>query len=572
MKAWALAAALVLTPAAASAGTLIAGATRDTDGFVVAGATVVARDAQGRIVGRATTAADGTFAVDSDGVATTLDVSCRFCVAQRVALGVEPSAIVVVRYAALRDRTPSSDDVAALPYDRTGQFASLVPYTVVTNYGISDRGLGAGNGATTFDGISYYRISDGRNFLNLIPHGSVTALGVQPAGFAPLYGAPAQGGIYDVTTLGSSALRLRAGGDGGAALLTASGNAGAAAVGESFDGSAIRRATGRFDAPLPAGTFSLLASAAANRTDSAAGTAVRFALPLRAFDAVASVSDAGTRSALAGGAAFGTSVRADAHLHGRGPATWDAGVRLQTASAAAPGNVAGIQGESALYADAQRTVAATTVNVAVALESDVESAGPARRQLTSLLPSVGVEQQLGGGFALRASTTAAIREPYLAAYGGYGYVYESPAPFARTVVVDAGLSYTDERRLRVDGIAYAQRAGDALDRIAGLGLDVAWQATPRIAIRSWLLAAGADADLGLPPAALYAVPPAPTALHRQLVWITYRNGLRLDLLDRGAGIDGSVSLPLGRAFTFVAGTFGRQPGRVVTVELRAQPR
>jgi hypothetical protein len=58
----------------------------------------------------------------------------------------------------------------------------------------------------------------------------------------------------------------------------------------------------------------------------------------------------------------------------------------------------------------------------------------------------------------------------------------------------------------------------------------------------------------------------------EVLWLTYRNGLRLDLLDRGAGIDGSLDVPLGHGFTLVAGTFGRMPGRVITIELRAQPR
>jgi putative nucleotidyltransferase with HDIG domain len=43
----------------------------------------------------------------------------------------------------------------------------------------------------------------------------------------------------------------------------------------------------------------------------------------------------------------------------------------------------------------------------------------------------------------------------------------------------------------------------------------------------------------------------------EVLWLTYRNGLRLDLLDRGAGIDGSLDVPLGHGFTLVAGTFGR---------------
>jgi hypothetical protein len=568
VKAWVLAAGLILAPAAASAGTLIAGAVRDTDGFVVAGATIVAEDGAGRIVGHGATSVDGTFAIDADGVAAELHVSCTFCVAQRVAIGTEPPAIAVVRYAALRDRTPSPDDIAALPYDRLGQVAALVPFALVTPYGISDRGLGAGNGATTVDGIAYYRISDGRNFFNLLPNGTLTALGVQPARFAPVYGQPAGGGLFDAATLGTSALTLRGGGTGGAAILDASGPVGAASFAESLGGTIIRRATGRFDAAAAGGAVSLTASTAANGNDAAAGTALRYAIPLRAFDALASVTAAETRSAAVGGTAIGSSVHADTHLHGRGPATWDAGLRLQTASGAGPGAVTGVQGESALYADAQRTMGRTTVSAAFAVQSDSSSAGVARWWMTSVLPALHVEHELGGGFALHASTTAAIRDPYAGAFGGAAYVYEYPSPFSRLNVVDAGLSYTDARRLRIDGIAYAQRGGDPADHVSGLGLELAWQATPHLALRSWALAAEAGADISLAPTVLYGAPPAATGLRRQVMWITYRNGFRLDVLDRGSGIDGAFTLPLGRSFTVVAGTFGRVPGRAITVELR----
>jgi len=573
VKVLALAAGLVLAPAAASAGTLIAGAARDTDGFVVAGATVVAHSAAGTIVGRGTTAGDGTFAIDADGVPTTLDVSCRFCVSRHVVLTGEPPAIVVVRYAALRDRTPSTDDIAALPYDRIDAVASLVPYAVVTEYGISDRGLAAGAGATTIDGISYYRIADGHNFLNLVPAGSLDALLAAPAGSAARYGPPAQGGLFDAATLGDRGLLLRGGGDGGAGVLQTTGSFGAAALAESFDGSVIRRATGRFDAPLAGGSLSLLASAAENGTDATSGAALRFATGLRAADAVASISAGTSRSAAPpafGGFAGGSNVRADAHLSGRVPNAWEVGARTLSASANGPGTLSGTQDETALYADARRDVAQTTLTAAVTLQSDVESAGAARWNTTAILPSLDVEQRLGGGFALHASTTAAIRDPYLAQLGGY--VYEPAAAFIRSDVVDAGLSYSDDRRLRIDGVAYAQRAGDAASRINGFGLDLAWQLSPQLALRTWALAAFAGADLTLPPLVAYAAPPSASPLQRQVLWITYRGGLRIDVLDRGAGIDGSVGIPLGRAFTLVAGTFGRMPGRVITLELRALER
>jgi hypothetical protein len=570
----ALAAVLALVPATASAGTLIAGAARDTDGFVVVGAGIVARAADGQIVGRGTTAADGTFAIDASGAAAALDVTCRYCVPQRVPLTAEPPALVVVRYAALRDRTPSADDIAALPYGRFSEIASLVPYAVTGPSGVSDRGLGAGNGATAIDGISYYRIADGRDLLNLVPTGALAGMLAQSAGFAARYGQPAQGGRFDGMTLGDDLLALHAGGAGSGGVLRSSGPIGATSFAESADATPIRRATGRFDTPFAGGSLSLVASAAGNGIDATSGAAARFTLGLTHADAFASISAGESRSALApalGAFTGGSDVHADAHLRGRGPTVWELGVRTQSASGTGPG-VAGVQGEGALYADLQHDGPQTTIAAAVALQSDVESAGPGRWHTTSLLPSFAFEERLGGGFAVNASTTAAIRDPYLEQFGGYASGAPIPPYFMRTNVLDAGLSYSDGRRLRVDGIAYAQRAGDRPDYVDGIGLNAAWQVTPHLALRTWALAGFTGTDIDLPPAVTYAYSATSAPLRREVVWLTYRNGLRFDLLDRGAGIDGSLDVPLGHGFTLVAGTFGRMPGRVITIELRAQPR
>ncbi len=345
VKALALAAALALAPAAASAGTLIAGAVRDTDGFAVAGATVVARAAGGQIVGRGTTAADGTFAIDAGPLErrrAALDVSCAFCVSQHVVLSGEPPAIVVVRYAALRDRTPSADDIAALPYDRASQVAALVPYTVVTGYGISDRGLAAGEGATAIDGIAYYRISDGRSFLNLVALlgaisfgalravcrvcGALRSTGTRPGALPSGDPRPSFG------TRGARRRRRHR----RRAAARRSGRRGIASA-ESFDG--------RNDRPSRDGTRSMQPIRRRSRSRCSRAPLRPETDPTRPGRRRAArhqgpvtrrcVRDASrpeeSRSALApaaGSFAAGSDVRADAHLRGRGPnAPWEIGVR-----------------------------------------------------------------------------------------------------------------------------------------------------------------------------------------------------------------------------------------------------
>jgi hypothetical protein len=434
--------------------------------------------------------------------------------------------------------------------------------------------LAAGTGATAIDGIGYYRISDGRSFLNLVPAGALASLSAVPAGFAARYGQPAQGGLYTVATLGAPELAVRGGGDGTAGTLRLSGPAGAASFDESFDGTIVRRATGRLDAPFAGGALSFVAAAAGNGFDATNGAALQFTKGLANADAFGSLSAGGSRSALApafGSFAAGSDVRLDAHLRGRGPSVWEIGVRGQSSVASGPATVSGTAGEGALYVDAQHVGPQTTLSGAIAFQSDIDSAEYGRWNTNAILPSFSFEERLGGGFALNASTTAAIRDPYLEQFGGYAPVYAIPAYFVRTNLIDAGLSYTDGRRLRVDGVAYAQRAGDLNDTIAGIGVNAAWQVTPQLALRAWALAAFAGANLDLSPAVAYALPPASTPFRREVFWLTYRanDGPRFDLLDRGTGLDGAVDFPLGHNLRITAGTFGRQPGRVVTVALHA---
>ena len=569
MKTLALAAALAIVPGVVSAGTLVAGAVRDGDGYAVAGAQLAVTAADGRVTARGTTAADGTFAIDSAGVPAALDVTCSFCVPQRVALTGDPAAVFVVRYAALRDRLPSTDDIAALPYGRAADAAALVPYTIVSPRGISDRGLGEGQGAALIDGISFYRPTDGINALYLVPLHSTASIGADSAGFAQVYGGYGAGGTFDVGTLGDVSAEGRSGGDGQSGVLRTSGANGAATLGESTAFTAVRRATARLFEPVGGGTLALTATAAGTSAADEAGVALTYATGLSRVDLAGSLTGSTSRTA----AAYGTvtsaaDVRTDVHVRGRGPAAVEFGLRAQQSSGAdGPSAVAGTQSEAALYADARSTGNGATLLASVALQRDVQSLGAPRTWASNaVLPALSVEHPLGAGFSLRASTTATLRENYLLQIAPAAV--PAAAPFVHANLVDAALSFSDGHRLRADVVAYTQQSGDAGGRIAGFGLNAAWQITPQLALRSWALAAFANADEDAPPAYPYAYPETATTLRRQVAWLTYRHNVRVDLLTTGSGIDGSLGIPFGRTATLLAGSYGAPYGRVVTLGVR----
>lgn len=567
MKELAFAGVLILLPAAASAGTLVAGAVRDADGYVVAGAALEAFGAAEQPLGRAVTSPDGTFALDAGAPPATLEVHCEFCVPQRVKLTGEPLAIVVVRFAALRDRTPSPDDIIALPYGRATAIASLVPYAVVSATSVSDRALNGVRGATLIDGIPYYRPTDGYELLDLLPLRNIASLSVQPPAAAPLYGPYAAGGTFDIGTQGETSIDARGGGSGAATALRAGGQGAWATLGESTFGNPVRRATGAFEAPFGAGRLSLAAAAAGGAYDNAAGARLGFTAAAPRFDAGASITASQSRAIAGYAPVSGSNVRADVHVRGRGPAATELGARVQQSTGSDDRTLlAGAQAEAAVYADVRTTSRWGSLFAAVAFQQDaLRASGRANASTMAILPSFAGEVRLGEHFTLHGSATAALRDAYVVRYASSA----APAPFVRSSVIDASLSYTDGRRLRVDAVAYAQRSRDATDQVAGVGLDAVWQITPQLALRSWSLAASAGAPYNGPAAVYgYAAPAVQTTLRRNVAWITYRNGVRVDIIARGAGLDGSLGIPISRQTTLLLGTYGLAPGRVATVGVR----
>jgi len=133
------------TPAVAQV-PLVVGSVRDQRGVPIAGARVTAATAEG--LRSATTEADGTFALTGAGVAT-VSVTCRFCAAATAAaVPGEPIVVIVTRYPALNDSSPSAQDIASLPYGAVESAISLRPFTLLrqtTHYypgsQLSDRGL-----------------------------------------------------------------------------------------------------------------------------------------------------------------------------------------------------------------------------------------------------------------------------------------------------------------------------------------------------------------------------------------------------------------------------------------------
>ncbi|MBV8333385.1 MAG: carboxypeptidase regulatory-like domain-containing protein, partial [Candidatus Eremiobacteraeota bacterium] len=108
---------------------LVVGSVRDQRGLPIAGAAVTALPAG--IAQPAVTSADGTFAVEGEGVAS-VTIRCRYCATRTFAVvRGQPVVAIVSRFSALLDPAPSPEDLAALPYGRVESSIALRPFELL---------------------------------------------------------------------------------------------------------------------------------------------------------------------------------------------------------------------------------------------------------------------------------------------------------------------------------------------------------------------------------------------------------------------------------------------------------
>ncbi len=573
--------------------TLLTGSVRDQRGLAPV-ASIIVRDAAGRIAGTARTGPDGTFAAVLTSAAASVDVRCRHCAELHATVRPgEPAVFVVTRFFALEGSAPDAADLAVLPYRDPAQALALAPFVVAVQNAdgrvtaLSDRGLGAGAGLVVDDGVPAYDPGTGDPGLFAFPGRSLGAATLVPASRAFTYGSYAAGGAFalspfDDSPSGDAAFDL--GQNFAFAGRVRSGDFdGAAAADRDALGVARERADAAVTQALGAATLRATIGIAAQRSgdlaldDDRARTLARveYTLPSQraltqfGIDAVSEHASYETGGAYPEGYstasdAFDASLRVDRP----GWLAFDYGARVRRGGVAYGGYY---PPPDAVYDD---EIAYVETSHAGSLGFDA-GAGLARAGIrtpadgqaaseTVVLPSLSANAALGEGVALRAGYSTGVRAPLS---------YELPADVTtgygvqRSALQEVALDYDDGSRLKAGASFFGERTtGFAPQTLSGVGFSAAWQLAPRLSLRVWTLH---DAlDLEAPPA--LAIATLGTSPSRGVAWLSYEapGGLRIDALARTArdatategDIDAGVAVPIARSTALTAGT-EREKGR-----------
>ncbi len=159
---------LVAAPARAQA-PLVVGSVRDQHGAAIVGAVVTGETLPGART-TTTTDASGTFALHANGIVSVL-ITCRYCRSARVAVKRdEPVVLVMLRYDALANDSPSPSDLENLPYAHVESSIALHPFTLLSQSSepypgalLSDRGLSPTGSLLIDDGAPNYDIVNGQS-------------------------------------------------------------------------------------------------------------------------------------------------------------------------------------------------------------------------------------------------------------------------------------------------------------------------------------------------------------------------------------------------------------------------
>jgi hypothetical protein len=542
----------------ARADTLRTGAIRDRGGAVVAGARVSVLDRSGRVVGRDVAIADGTFALDVPDSAATVEVDCDYCRSVRLPIGASdaPLVIIVARFTAVTQSGPSPSDIGALPYRSAADVASLRPFTVVSAGRISDRGLGE-YGATLVNGLSFYSPFDGDNYSRLVPARAIAALSTASPLVAPIYGGYASAGIYDVQLSNPDVDTSRL--DAGNAFdLVARADTDRAAVlyADANDGGDRREAaSAAVGLPFAGGHFGFAALDMADDYDNASGAGLAYTTDsLRYATALSADATQTDDSSLV---AFG------ARLRKRGPLALEFGLRATRATSDTAG-YASAQADAALYADTTHTSGALTLSADAAYDTGSSAGDGGSTRAGALIGSIGNDLRLSANWSIHSGVVSNLRIP---TFTETSAAAPTAVPGVRSLLFEQSITYTDRRRLRLTGSAYTQRTTEAeTAHVYGVGIDAGWQIAPQFALQTWLLRANESATqvaAGGPP--FYDGTTTAGPLTRQLVWLTYDNGLRFDALVRGGALEGDVRFPFGAAYALALSTAKYNGVRVTTI-------
>jgi len=561
LKALAFTLTLWAVPSLACAADLVVGVVHDTDGFPVSGATVTLEDAAGRPAGSGPTAGDGTFAVDASAAVSTVQVRCAYCVRMTVtAVAGRPVVAIVRRFAALRDRGISAADARVLPYDSATGLAALLPFAVTSYGSISDRGLAGARGTVISDGFGLYRATDGVDLGTAIPaHGTATIAQTDPTQ-ANAYDANAAGGLFSIDTLDQSAGLARVDGSSAGDVAIRAGNDLRGAFENAGGEDAATRAV--LDGSLAAagGTLDLRAVAASGAGANATGVATTLAVPLNATTLTTALSM--TRSADAMGPE-NDSLGAVSLQAG----TLTYGIRARRASGWA-GFGTGVQEDTRAFVQMLHDDGRTRILASLAAAQSGERYLRFSSTNGALLPILAVSTRIAPSLDVHADSIDALLDSPLYLL----YTLPNGTAVDRSHLSDAGISFDDGNRLRIDAMVFRQTVtGSDYGTTGGSGISMVWQIAPALALRSWALISQANGDNNsraynytYPQYAGGVYATGTASLDRNVTWLTAGSVLRVDAIWRGGNLEGDVSVPVGAQIRLVAGTRRDGPSRVVT--------
>jgi hypothetical protein len=571
---------------------LIVGSLRDQQGAPIEGAVVSAQTASGGGVSVVTDSA-GTFALHAPGI-TSLRITCRYC--EPLSLTPkpgEPVVAIVRRYQALAQDSPSTADLANLPYTHVESAIALRPFTLLSQSSLpypgsvlSDRGLSATGSLLVDDGVPNYDIVNGQSPYALIPANYEQSAVLRDATTAFSYGGQASGGVVEaqpfvpgsdaqVATIGSDAIvRAQAGSDS------------AGVVFGSFSNNAESRQRGdaAVSVPLPADqSFDVSLGSEQGRI---------YQSPASAFAGSFSFGNATFNDPRALNLQISaTEDRGDyAMAEGEYPisAAWSdssfsAGIHTQ-------GSVVGFadlaERSSSGYYDAQAlpsglprvgaTLSQTRVDAGVAAggrDYDVVAGvgtfwinyaggtlGVSQPAKTAfVLPSLNVRLFPNGKWGVTLQDSSSFTLPTFVEQYQYSAAQPLPVQYERNALFAGALTYTDNARVRVSFEEASERVNGAWSgTVTSTGLSATWQLAPAIALRAWTMHVTDNVPLyggGLP---YFGAAPTVNAL-----WLTYDagTGLRADAVYRrdllnGAPfyhVDGAISGPIVNRLRWYAG-------------------
>ena len=536
---------------------LVVGSVHDQHGAPVGGARV-ALLVGNHIVGSATTAEDGTFS--APGLADHVRVSCNHCQPADIAVAADGSAVgIVQRYDAIANDTPTSDDLANLPYSRVESELSLAPFVVLNQTSrtipgawLNDRNALPQIGLVLLNGVPDYDIVAGVTPFDTIPARDTSSISVTRLDDAYTYGDLANAGSFEINTTDGSSYTY-GGADTGARVQSGIGADDASAAWSNWQGG-DRRDRADFDETFA--TQNLHGDVELSSGDGDLSPGHASALDDAFSSARASIEGSGNVDYFATALIDRGSYNYESRNFPAG-AIWsdaDMSVGIRSHAVIAPFTLFDVRSSTGSYVTQSSGPIAATLGQArgvAGLEiaqngnaaeftvgsDDVTYAGGYPGALvnnrSTATSSASLDLELAPQWTFHASDNHGYAlQTFLTTFGPQAP--DDPNPIDTISTAEATLDFDSLQRLRAS--ATVLRSLDALGQTtSSAGASLGWQIAPAISLRTWLLredTAGANSQLVGSSWLTYET----SSFRLDAIW-------RRDILDKDpdAHLDGDVS-------------------------------